>query len=72
LIKTKTTIETLTVYKTGAGMASDEELISLFTSVGIAEGKAKETLKNKALYKTLHDLIVEVRGCDHLDVLDVI
>lgn len=49
-------------------MASgDEELISLFTAVGIAEGKAKETLKNKVLSKTLHDLIVEAgveKGAD--------
>lgn len=46
---------------------ADEDLVKLFVSVGIAEGKAAETGKNKALSNTLKELIYEAGvegGCD--------
>ena len=36
-----------------------EELLQKFVSIGLSEEKAKETLKNESLTKTLNDLIVE-------------
>ncbi|CAG2182473.1 unnamed protein product, partial [Oppiella nova] len=36
-----------------------EELIQQFVSIGLSESKAKETLKNDVLSKTLNELIVE-------------
>ena len=36
-----------------------EELIKKFVSIGLSEEKAKETLKNESLTKTLNELIVE-------------
>lgn len=37
------------------------DLVALFTSVGLSEQKAKETLKNEQLSSVLRDAIREVR-----------
>lgn len=37
------------------------DTLALFTSVGLSEQKAKETLKNEALSASLKDAIVQVR-----------
>lgn len=37
------------------------DTLSLFTSIGLSEQKAKETLKNEALSSALKDAIVQVR-----------
>jgi hypothetical protein len=41
-------------------MADDSELVKLFISIGVAEAKANETVKNKALAATLKEYISEV------------
>lgn len=37
------------------------DTLALFTSIGLSEQKAKETLKNEALSASLKDAIVQVR-----------
>ncbi|KAJ8922323.1 hypothetical protein NQ315_004266 [Exocentrus adspersus] len=41
---------------------NDEEIIKSFTSLGLSDQKAKETLKNAAVTKTLLCILNEVRG----------
>ena len=37
-----------------------EELLPLFTGIGLSEQKAKETIKNDKIAKNLQSIIVEV------------
>lgn len=41
--------------------AIDEESVKLFMSLGLSEQKAKETLKNASVTKTLLQILHEVR-----------
>ena len=43
---------------------ADAEAISLFTSIGLSEQKAKETLKNKDVTEKLKAIILEVSVCE--------
>lgn len=52
-------------------MTSDEEAISAFKSLGLSEQKAKETLKNAAVTKTLLSILNEVRICSKNSYPDV-
>lgn len=38
------------------------DTLTLFTSIGLSEQKAKETLKNEALSSALKDAVSQVRG----------
>lgn len=41
-------------------VSTDEETIKLFIGLGLSEQKAKETLKNTTVTKTLLDILNEV------------
>lgn len=41
-------------------MAKENDLVTLFTEIGLTEQKAKETLKNETLSEVLKDVVLEV------------
>ena len=41
-------------------MSSSTDLVNLFTSIGLSDQKAKETIKNQALANSLKEVINEV------------
>ena len=52
-----------TVLAVNVKMATD--LVGMFTSIGLSEQKATETLKNEQLAKFLKEIIVEVSKALH-------
>lgn len=42
-----------------------EDLVALFTSIGLSEQKAKETLKNEQLSSALRDAVIQVKPEKH-------
>ena len=47
-----------------------DELLPLFTSIGLSEQKAKETIKNDKISKNLQAIIIEVSLIDKLNKFD--
>lgn len=56
----------------GAGIFGEAmaDTLELFTSIGLSEQKAKETLKNGALSSTLRDAIVQVRALQNMSAVE--